>query len=210
MRMLLLGLALAVLPAPGESPANSGASITLYSDFQQPPPPAVLNAIENEIHAIMAPIGLQFEWRLLNGQRGDEVSFELAVITFRGRCDVEELAPIARNPGALGWTHVSDGVILPFSDVDCDGIRGFLQAALIRMKSEDRDEAYGRAVGRVLAHELYHIFADTQEHGASGVAKAAYTVRELLSHVFTFEGRASNAIRSGKGKAVMQASAIGP
>jgi hypothetical protein len=36
------------------------------------------------------------------------------------------------------------------------------------------------------------------------------TFRALLSHVFTFEGRASNAIRSGKGKAVMQAAAVGP
>jgi hypothetical protein len=210
MKMLLLGLALAALPASGESPANSGAAITLYSDFQQPPPPAVLDAMEDEIHAIMAPLGLRFEWRLLNAPRGGEAIAELAVITFRGRCDVEGLVPVTLHPGALGWTHVSDGVILPFSDVDCDGIRGFLQAALIRMKSEDRDEAYGRAIGRVLAHELYHIFADTQKHGTSGVAKAVYTVRELLSHVFTFEGRASNAIRSGKGKAVMQAAAVRP
>ena len=99
---------------------------------------------------------------------------------------------------------------MAWRDVDCDGISGFLQAALIRMRSEDRDEAYGRAIGRVLAHELYHIFADTQKHGTSGVAKAVYTVRELLSHVFTFEGRASNTIRSGKGKAVMQAAAVRP
>jgi len=193
--MLLLGLALAVLPAQGESPAQSGASITLYSDFQQPPPPAVMGALQDEVHAIMAPIGLQFEWRPLHAPRGNEVIAELAVITFRGRCDVADLVPVSRRPGALGWTHVSDGVILPFAEVDCDGIRGFLRTELVRMKTGERDAVYGRAMGRVLAHELYHIFANTPEHGTSGVAKAAYSVRELLSRVFTFEGPASSAIR---------------
>jgi hypothetical protein len=207
--MLVLGLALAVLPALGESSAQSGASITLYSDFQQPPPAAVMGALLDEVHAIMAPTGLQFEWRPLHAPRGNEVIVELAVITFKGRCDVADLASVSRRPGALGWTHVSDGVILPFAEVDCDGIRGFLRAELIHMKTEERDGAYGRAIGRVLAHELYHIFANTQQHGTSGVAKPAYSVRELLSRVFAFEGPASSAMRSGRGAAVLQA-AVGP
>jgi hypothetical protein len=206
--MLLIGLALAALPAPGQSPANGVAAITLYSDFKATPPPAVLSALEDEIHVIMEPIGLQFEWRMLNAARGNEVSVELAVITFRGRCDVADMVPVERHPGALGWTHMSDGVILPFSDVDCDSIRGFLQADLLRMKAGDRDEAYGRAVGRVLAHELYHIFANTEKHGTSGVAKATYSVHELLSRIFQFEGRASAVLRSGRSKGVMQASLV--
>ena len=209
MRMLLLGLALAALLAPGESMAQSGASITLYSDFQQPPPASVMGALQDEVHAIMAPVGLRFEWRSLHAPRENEFIVDLAVITFRGRCDVADLASVSRRAGALGWTHVSDGVILPFAEVDCDGIRGFLRAELIHMKAEERDAAYGRAIGRVLAHELYHIFANTQRHGTSGVAKSAYSVRELLSPVFTFEGPASSAIRSGRGTAVLQAAAVG-
>ena len=105
--------------------------------------------------------------------------------------------------------ETADGVILPFAEVDCDGIRGFLRAELIHMQTGEREGAYGRAIGRVLAHELYHIFANTREHGTSGVAKPAYSVRELLSSVFTFEGPASAAIRSGKGMAALQADAAG-
>lgn len=209
MRMLLLGLALAALSASGESPAQSGASITLYSDFQQPPPAPVVGALQDELRAIMAPVGLRFEWRPLHAPRQNEVIVELAVITFKGRCDVADLALSSRRSSALGWTHVSDGVILPFAEVDCDGIRGFLRAELIHMQTGEREGAYGRAIGRVLAHELYHIFANTREHGTSGVAKPAYSVRELLSSVFTFEGPASAAIRSGKGMAALQADAAG-
>ncbi len=56
---------------------------------------------------------------------------------------------------------------------------------------------YGRAVGRVLAHELYHIFANTQHHG-SGVGKAAYTVDNLLGTVFQFDEKESAALLASK------------
>ncbi len=71
--------------------------------------------------------------------------------------------------------------ILPFSEVDCDGLRVFLQRGLLGLRAQDRALAYGRAVGRVLAHELYHIFADTKHHGSCGIAKEAFSSQDLLS-----------------------------
>ncbi len=209
MRRLLFCLSLAALPAIGDSLASRTAPITLYADFQQDPPPAVLEAIQSELASIMSPIGLHFEWRSLKANRGNEVSVELAVVTFRGKCNTASLEPVGGSPGALGWTHVSDGVILPFSDIDCDGIRRFVQSGLLHVDAEAQEETYGRAVGRVLAHELYHIFANTQHHGAHGVGKAAYTAKELLSKVFHFEQGEFQALRTGKAKAVLAGSAGG-
>src|SRR5207248_11156110 len=88
---------------------------------------------------------------------------------------------------ALGRTHVTDGQVLPFSEVNCDRIRAFLSQALIPLAPQDRNEAFGRAVARVLAHELYHIITRTAHHGSSGVARAAYTVPELMAGDFYFE-----------------------
>ena len=102
------------------------------------------------------------------------------------------------NPGALGWTHVSDGAILPFSDVDCDRVRVFLQKHLLSVRPADRQTAFGRALGRVVAHELYHIFANTTHHGSDGVGKPAYTVQDLLSDEFRFEEREGEALRTSK------------
>jgi hypothetical protein len=34
-------------------------------------------------------------------------------------------------------------------------------------------------MGRVLAHELYHIVAGTSRHGREGVAREAFSAREL-------------------------------
>lgn len=193
-----LCLALGILPAFGEPRGVQAAPITLYTSFQHEPPPAVVEALQDELEQIMTPIGLHFTWRSLSGVRGNEISVELAVITFKGRCDLAGLLTRNAPPGALGWTHVSDGNILPFSDVDCDRIRSFVQGTLSTIPRDDREEAFGRAVGRVLAHELYHIFANTQKHGSCGVAKEAYTVQDLMSDDFEFEGSQGEALRAGK------------
>jgi hypothetical protein len=54
----------------------------------------------------------------------------------------------------------------------------------------------GRALGRVLAHELYHIFANTTRHAADGVGKPAYSVADLLSADFRFARREALAMRT--------------
>src|ERR1041384_7188558 len=117
---LILFLTLCALPGFGGEPRPVPvAPISLFAQFQEEPPAAVVDALHEELASVMAPMGLRFEWHALSGVRGNEVSVELAVLTFKGRCDVSGLAPRNAVAGALGWTHVSDGAILPFSDVDC-------------------------------------------------------------------------------------------
>ena len=195
MKLALFCLLAAVLPAAGETRGDTAAPITLYTSFQQEPPPAVMEALQEEVDAIMAPIGLRFEWRKLAGVRGDEVSAELAVVTFQGRCDMAGLTENNKFTGALGWTHVSDGEILPFTDIACDRVGEFVRRALVTVSPAERLGTYGRALGRVLAHELYHIFANTVRHGSSGVAKECYTVQELLGQDFQFQARESRLLR---------------
>lgn len=197
MKALLMGLTLAALPALGQ-PGAPIAPIALYTHFKTPPPEEVVQALQDEVESIMEPAGLHFEWRSLSGVQGSEVSVELAVLTFQGRCNIDNLGPRSSHNGPLGWTHVSDGVILPFSEVDCDGVRKFVQGGLLSARPAERLTAYGRALGRVLAHELFHIFADTKHHGSCGVAKEAYTVQDLLSPDFHFQEMESNALRTSK------------
>ncbi len=184
MRELLLLLALAMQAGWAAEPPPA-AHVTLYVQFDQTPPAAVVHSLRDELGTIMTPIGLQFDWRPLAGS-STEAPDELAVVSFKGRCDATGLPPHSTNPGALGWTHISNGVILPFTDLDCGGLRAFLGARLLTLPSGDRDGALGRALGRVLAHELYHIFANTTRHAADGVGKPAYSVRDLLSVDFRF------------------------
>jgi len=208
MKALFFCLVPAVLLAFGEHQETPLAPIALYTKFQQEPPPAVLDALQDEVDSIMAPSGLRFTWRDLSTARGSAVSVELAVITFTGRCDVNGLSPHSSNPGPLGWTHISDRVILPFADIDCQGTRAFIQKQLRAVPVENREEAYGRALGRVLAHELYHIFAKTTRHASCGVGKSHFTVEELLSADFQFEARESLALKTSEVHAVLEGAAL--
>ena len=206
MKLVLFCLLAGVFPGWSETRGARFAPITLYTQFEQAPPGGVLKALQDEVASIMAPIGIRFEWRDLGKTGGHEVSAELAVVTFKGRCDAAGLLTRSKFEGALGWTHVSDGQILPFTDVSCDRVREFVQTGLLAFRVEDREVKYGRALGRVLAHELYHIFANTLRHG-SGVAKESYSVQDLLADDFQFEAKETRMLQTSRPKPAVEGTA---
>jgi len=206
LKLVLFCLLAGVFPGWSETRGATFAPITLYTQFEQAPPGGVLEALQDEVASIMAPIGIRFEWRDLGKTGGHEVSAELAVVTFKGRCDAAGLLTRSKFEGALGWTHVSDGQILPFTDVSCDRVREFVQTGLLAFRVEDREAKYGRALGRVLAHELYHIFANTLRHG-SGVAKESYSVQDLLADDFQFEAKETRMLRTSRPKPAVEGTA---
>jgi hypothetical protein len=187
MKSLTFALALAVLPAYGQTPPRRETPVLLYTNFEHDPPASVVDALHSELEAIMRPIGLEFEWRSLSGPRLKEAAAELVVVSFKGRCDAGRLGHAKPDVQALGITHMSDGVILPFSDIDCDAVRLFVQRELLRAPEAEHARTYGRAVARVVAHELYHVLAQTPRHGSNGLAKGLYRVQELLDPGLFFE-----------------------
>ena len=50
----------------------------------------------------------------------------------------------------------------------------------------DRQKAFGLALGRVVAHELYHFLADKTRHAAAGLAGASHDWLDLVSGTATF------------------------
>ena len=60
-----------------------------------------------------------------------------------------------------------------------------------------RQVRYGRALGRVLAHELYHIFAHTRTTRL-GACQEAYSVGDLLNDVFQFQEKESRLLRENR------------
>lgn len=179
-------LLLSVLPVFAGQP-RPASPVVLYTDFEQAPPAGVLNGLQEELTNLMRPLGYEFSWRALADVHGTEPVPELAVVHFKGRCNLDSPSGHGRTAGPLGWTHISDGAILPFSDVDCNGIREFLSDGLTGLRADERESAFGRALGRVLAHELYHVFMKTSHHAARGVAKPAYSIADLLGAEFKFE-----------------------
>ena len=207
MKTWILCLALGVVPAFGGE-RRTDAPLTLYTEFQQTPPDSVLDAIQDELDAILSVAGLRFGWYPL-AEAGDRVSTQLAIIHFKGECNTEGLRPENAYPGPLGWTHISDGEIIPFIDVNCQGIRLFVQRELLSMPAEVRETVFGKALARVLAHELYHLLANTKAHGGSGIAKAYYTVDELVGPNLRFGKKECDALRQRSVRLAVQAAIAG-
>jgi len=55
------------------------------------------------------------------------------------------------------------------------------------MNAQQRNTALGRALGRVMAHELYHIVGETTAHQIRGVAKASLSVQDLIGASLDFD-----------------------
>src|ERR1035438_2308951 len=145
-------LLLAALPA-----SSQVGSIAIYLQFQHEPPTAVLSAIQEEASALMAPAGLRLQWKTFPST-GSDVSSAVAVVTFQGRCMADNLPTRPRWETRLGWSQVSNGEALP-----------------------DSNQVLGRAIGRVLAHEFDHIFAETRDHKARDMNQPEYSVEELVA-----------------------------
>ena len=195
MNILLVGLVVAVLPATAELRQNlNAAQITIYTSFEQAPPDALMTNLQHEVESIMEPAGLQFEWRTLGPDSANHVSVELVVVTFKGSCEVGP-PPLRYEDGPLGRTHTSDGEVLPFVEVDCNRLRGFLSTSLAAFEADQRQHVLGRAAARVLAHELFHVLLRTRKHGSFGVAKSCHTVHDLLADTFRFEPKEQQLLR---------------
>jgi len=201
-----LGFVLAVMPVRGQS--GPIAPLALYTQFQSQSSPAVVEAARQEVAHILSPLGFPFEWWSIDGRKEYPAATELAVITFRGNCTTANLAAARNTSGPLGFTYITDGQVLPFAAVDCDRIRGFLRESLLHESPRKLDGILGRAVGRVLAHELYHVFARTKQHGANGVAEPAFTKEELLSDQFQLEAREFRVLRANLKQARSQNSRV--
>jgi hypothetical protein len=137
-----------------------------------------LREMDREASHILKQSGVSLRLRV--GAPPQAVSGLLVVVKLRGRCDMDG-SPAYLVRGPLGWAHLVDGVILPFSDLDCKNLRGAVQSAISDGNQQRGNVLLGRAMGRVLAHELYHIVGATAVHGRDGVTQAALSPRELTS-----------------------------
>lgn len=77
--------------------------------------------------------------------------------------------------------------MLPFSEVACDRIRVSVRSAMFGGDFEKSDLLLGRALGRMPAHEVYHILANTTGHGKSGVGRTALSGRQLIADHLAFD-----------------------
>lgn len=152
-------LALYAGPAPGLDAASSAAMRT-------------------ELQRLLAPSEIEIVWRNSAARKPGE-NFEIVVVgAFDGSCSSVDL-PVD-SVASLADTSISNGQILPFFRVDCSRV--------VRMLgSHPGFESIGRALARVVAHEIYHIVSKSTDHHDTGVAKAVFSARDLTNPRFDLD-----------------------
>ena len=188
--------------------AAGSPSVAVFIDFESEPSEESVLQMKSEAASILAPSGISLDWHSLSNRPEFSTFSDLVVFKFRGSCQVHnpamdsELGP-AMERVALASTAVEDGHILPFSDVRCDEIRRFLAPDLAKAKEPKRDGMYGKALGRVVAHELYHILAATEKHGTQGVARPSHSRQNLTAKKFNFSDQETAVLHDYKLRAIL-------
>jgi hypothetical protein len=153
--------------------------LTIILDFKGAHSGASVSEMERESGLIMKSSGLQLDWRLAGDQSLHYNN--LVVMTFRGTCGFGPPSRRYYEPGPYASTKITDGEVQPFGDVDCDRVAATAGDAMAEDTDNFRgDQLVGRALGRVVAHELVHMLTRSNRHGTEGVAKAALSGRELI------------------------------
>ena len=164
-----------------------GSPVGVYLEFEKPPSDTAINAARNEASDIFRSVGITIAWRLMSENHGDEAFSQLALVTLTGKCACEGFMEPTFETMVLGETNVLNGEVQPFIKIRCDAIRQVLTSIEFSPNRRLDDAVLGRAIGRVLAHELYHVVLETTHHAASGLAKKFLTAEELESPAYSFD-----------------------
>ena len=173
---------LAMLPlAPASSAATPEHSktLTIVADFQGPHTPASIALMKQEFAGIMKDSGLNVEWR--SPQEASEAAVDnLVVVQFKGKCILEPVGYLYDERGPLAFTSTTNGDVLPFSEVACDQVTSVIRTAMFAGDYNHADALLGRALARVVAHEVIHMLTKSGEHGHAGIARSAFSGKQLI------------------------------
>ncbi len=151
-----------------ESTNAPGVPLGVYLKANLPLSSLPLQSARLELEQLLAPAGIELVWIEASHPQPIPTS-RLVSVEMIGTCDpsVDQPGPAFVNHTALASTSVVDGQVLPFIKVDCAALNQFLEQDLVghvdAATFQHRAEVYGRAVARLLAHEFYHVLAETQD-----------------------------------------------
>ncbi|MBI4904993.1 MAG: hypothetical protein HY820_15250 [Acidobacteria bacterium] len=162
-------------------------TLILFLDSPTSQPANVLSRMKEETSALLRTAGHVIEFRDLKSRKSGESFDQVVVVRWNGACDAGQTPGTIRNKEKLAFAHVSDGRVLPFVEVECRAVTALL-ADLARLENVwQRNQLMGRAVGRLVAHEVFHVLTQRTTHDHTGVGKPHFQKRDLIAESFTFE-----------------------
>ncbi len=179
---VLCALLLALVPLSLAAP-HTHSTLTVVLDFKGPHTGSSVAEMQKEAGQIIRVSGIRLDWRTRSEAAAAEFP-DLVVMTFKGSCVLTPLPIVYDELGPYALTRETDGEVQPFGEVNCNRVVSSLHAALYSgMFGADfrkPDLLMGRALGRIVVHELVHMLTRSSEHAREGVAKAALSAKQLI------------------------------
>jgi len=172
-------LAVMALPIAAKPPV-AGADVTVITNFKNSYSAPAIKAMQSEVEQILKSSGVSLEWRSRD-EAADATFNDLVVMTFKGSCVFNPMPIVYDELGPYAITRTTGGEVQPFGEVDCDHVVSSLHSAMTGGDFAKADQLLGRALGRVVAHELVHMLTKSKQHGREGVEKAALSARQLIA-----------------------------
>ncbi len=181
MRSVLVSTILvAIVAVAGLAIPASTSRLTVVMDFKGPWSPPAAREMQKESARILSPAGLSIDWKM----RGEAISggadANFVVMTFHGSCQFDSEPPVYDELGPYASIRETNGEVQPFGDVDCTRVVSSARYAMSGSDFDRQNYLVGRALGRVVAHELVHMVTRSEDHAHGGVQKAALSGRELI------------------------------
>ena len=154
-------------------------TLTIFVKGRSP----ALDSARSEVARLMEPAGFSVDWKDISERRTGDDFARLVIVELKGNCSAGSAgASGSVDIRSLASTAIVDGKVLPFSTVECDSLRKLMASSQPGLK------VFGRAMGRVIAHELYHMLVQTKTHSTAGVSKSCFSAADLLAERFDFDG----------------------
>lgn len=176
-------------------PPSSELDVYLNGEIRSPD---VRSEMKRELAALMQRAGFRVVWRRAHDKTPSSRAVDLIVVELRGACALptgEDSTGLADSHLALASSSVVDAKVLPFSWVDCSALNRFLGPTILNLSEGEQAYLYGRAMARLLAHEFYHVLAQTEDHTEIGISKARLSTADLLSEHLGFGAIALEKLR---------------
>lgn len=158
---------------------STATDVTVVIDFNGPHSNRSVAEMKREAEGIIKDSGVHLDWKSREAVGASSYP-NLVLVRFKGRCVLEPDPILYDERGPFAFTYSSDGNVLPFTEVACDHVTASVQSAISGDDFSRLDYLMGRALGRVVAHELVHILTRSENHAREGVAKTALSGKELI------------------------------
>jgi hypothetical protein len=165
--------------------ADETSNLTVVLDFNGPHAARSVTEMQKEAQQVIKDAGVHLAWSNLD-EANQHTYPDLVVMRFKGECILKpdpllygELGPPS---GALAFTYDTNGAVQPFGEVACDKVAASVRSAMWGSDYAIADVLLGRALGRVLVHELVHMLTKSQEHGRDGVEQRALSGKQLIAN----------------------------